>query len=421
MKQLQMLSVMTILIMLLSSYRIKEEVPPLPVTPQYSLETPQTPPAETPGGQTPAPRVLQEDKSYIFVQRDTNATDDGVVRLIERMETEGQYFYRTPEHAKGLIGPDDVVLLKINAQWAERGGTNTDLIRAVAEAVAAHPEGFTGEIIIADNGQGQYGTYGTGGSFDWEKTNSADRTQSVTDVIASLQGRMKISGYLWDSITMNRVGEYDQGDGADGFVIEDKVHPTGLEISYPKFTTQYGTTISFKKGVWNQTATAYDSDRLKVINLPVLKRHNIYRMTGAVKAYMGIVANRLTGHRPHNSVGNGGMGTLMAETRMPTLNIMDMVWIGTGGGPGTGYSAASQANMLAASTDPAALDYWAAQHVLLPETADSGLDPQDVAPGGFGHWLRLSALEMQKAGFAAAVSEEQMVLVDSARQPESLP
>ena len=79
---------------------------------------------------------LREDKSYIFLQRDTDATDDGVQLLLDVMEAEGLHFYQTQAHPAGLIGSNDVVLLKINCQWAERGGTNTDLIRAVAEAVA---------------------------------------------------------------------------------------------------------------------------------------------------------------------------------------------------------------------------------------------------------------------------------------------
>lgn len=410
----QKISLMAVLMMLLASCSV-EDSPMQSAAPSSSLGSSQLdlPVPEQTQQQSPAPKVLQEDKSYIFVQRDTDATDDGVSLLMRRMASEGLHFYRTAQHPKGLIGADDVVLLKINAQWAQRGGTNTDLIRAVAELVAAHPDGFTGEIIIADNGQGQYGTNGTGGSLTWSQPNSANRDQNVMDVINTLRSRVKISGYLWDTITMNRVGEYDQGDYNDGFVIESEMYPTGLEVSYPKFTTEYGTQISFKNGIWNQATQVFESDKLKVINLPVLKYHNIYHVTGAVKSYMGVVANRLTDHRPHFSVGKGGMGTLMAQTRMPVLNIMDMVWVGTGNGPGTQYSDATQSNMLAASTDPVALDYWAAKYVLLPHTTAAGVDPDDPAPGSFGHWLRLSAQQMQNAGLPARLSEADMLLIDS--------
>jgi hypothetical protein len=53
----------------------------------------------------------------------------------------------------------------------------------------------------------------------------------------------------------------------------------------------------------------------------------------------GVPSNSLTGMSPRQSVGRGGMGTLMAKTRFPTLNILDMIYIVLDGGePGAfGY------------------------------------------------------------------------------------
>jgi len=72
--------------------------------------------------------VLREYKSHIFLERGTDATDGGVASLIDKMAAESLPFYQTAEIQNGLTARDDVVLLKINRQWAERGGTNTDLI-----------------------------------------------------------------------------------------------------------------------------------------------------------------------------------------------------------------------------------------------------------------------------------------------------
>ena len=86
----------------------------------------------TPEQQAPEPVV-----SMVFVE-DTDGTDDGVRRLIRSMQSRGLDFYQTPSSPGGLIASGDVVLLKINCQWAERGGTNTDLLRGVIQAILDH-------------------------------------------------------------------------------------------------------------------------------------------------------------------------------------------------------------------------------------------------------------------------------------------
>jgi uncharacterized protein (DUF362 family) len=338
--------------------------------------------------------------------RGTDGTDDGVQRLLALMEDNGLAFYRTAEAPDGLIAADDVVVLKINCQWAQRGGTNTNLLEAIARAIAAHPEGFVGEVVVADNGQAQYGSAGKGGSLDWDETNAADRQLSALDVVGALKGQMRISGSLWDDFTMQQVGEFSVGDTADGMVIEDTARATGIVISYPKFTTQYGTQVSFKEGIWLAAQGSYAADRLKVINLPVLKVHGLYQVTGAVKSYMGTTASKLTGQASHNSVGKGGMGTQLAATRMPALNIMDMIWVGVSRGPGITYNNAAEVGMLAASTDPVALDWWCTRSVLMPLLESSGTDTSSVDPdtthqGTFGSWLALTADELHTAGLPA--------------------
>jgi hypothetical protein len=358
--------------------------------------------------------VAQKEPSQIFVMKGTDGTDGGFKRLIAVMEENGAPFYKTELSPGGIIAADDVVLLKINCQWAERGGTNTDLIRAVAEAVSEHPDGFTGEIVIADNGQKQYGSGGKGGNLDWEHANSQDHETSALDVVKSLKSVVRISGYLWDDITLNRVDEFSEGDYDDGFVIEDKPLPCGIKLSYPKFTTEYDTKISFKNGVWD--GGEFDGERLKVINMPVLKSHIQYHATGAIKSYMGTTSDKLVDHTAHNSVGKGGMGAQMAGTRAPALNVMDMIWVGAALGPFTTYDTATQKNIVATSKDPVALDYWAVKHVLLPEletlvlSDTASVDPDIDTPGSFGYWLRLSAEALNAAGVLATTDEEQIIV-----------
>ncbi|MCL2758881.1 MAG: DUF362 domain-containing protein [Treponema sp.] len=354
--------------------------------------------------------LLTEPVSTIFVQ-DTDGTDDGVKNLIQLMQSHGINFYR-------LITSDDVVILKINCQWAERGGTNTDLIRSVIKAIVEHPNGFTGEVIVADNGQGQFGSERRGGSLSWANANSADRKQSVMDVVRIFQRNgYRVSGVLWDDFTGVTVQEFSAGDTKNGFVVEDTVHSTGLEISYPKFVTEFGTHVSFKQGIWEAAAQAYASEKLKVINMPVLKSHGGFQVTAAVKNYMGTPSDRLTNRRAHNSVGNGGMGTQMAHTRMPVLNILDMIWIGVDRGPSSSYATAKEINKIAASIDPVALDYWASKYILMPEAAKlpggraPSMNPDGTEPGTFGRWLRLSMQELHKAGIWVTMDEAEITVV----------
>jgi len=368
--------------------------------------------------------------SSIFIVNGTTGYDEGFMKLINLMGEHGLPFYKSSETGlnkgpNGLITKDDVVIIKVNSQWNARGGTNTDLLKAIIEAIVNHPDGFVGEIVVADNGQDQYGSGGSGGSLDWRLNNAEDTSQSVQKVVDSFSASYKVSTYLWDTITTKRVNEYHEGDLEDGYVVNDTVNPrTHIAVSYPKFRTKYGTYISFKLGVWNPETQTYESSRLKVINVPVLKSHSGYGVTACVKHYMGVVSDKLTsqisGGRAHDSVGSGGMGTQMAATRMPTLNIIDAIWVNpvprgyAGSGPATPYRVAVRVNVIAASTDPVALDYWAAKYVLLQTaslrgyTRTSPMDPDNTESGSFGEWLRLSMEEIKRAGYWVTLEEDHM-------------
>jgi len=397
-----------------------------PAQTEAQTTTPQTiqttSPAEQIAPATPTPTTPPDNAtihagSLVFVEQ-SNGTDDGMVRLINSMAAHGLHFYQTAANPNGMIASNDVVLLQINVQWAERGGTNTDLISATIRAILDHPEGFTGEIVVADNGQAQFGTGGRGGNLDWAQANSACRELSTLDVIRIYQAQgYRVTGSLWDEFTTVRVEPFSAGDMRDGFIVENYIRHTGLEVSFPKFTTEFGTHIDFREGIWNPATNSYDRDRLKVINMPVLKSHMLFQQTGAVKGYMGVVSDRLTQTRSHHSVGTGGMGTMMAHTRMPVLNIMDMIWIAPDRGPAAPFSRAVEINKIAASIDPVAIDVWTTRHVLMPEAAripggrDVAMNPAGTHPGTFGHWLRLSLNEMLDAGFNFTMDEDEITAI----------
>jgi hypothetical protein len=337
-----------------------------------------------------------------------------ISNLITLMSKKGLDFY-------SLIQPSDVVLIKINEEWDERGGTDTDVLKQLVQAIINHPSGFTGEIVVADNGQWQ-------GSMNWSYNNAEDVSQSTQDVVDSFSSFHKVSTYSWMPIRNKQVSEFSSGDMEDGYIVypnSDSV--TGLIVSYPKFQTVYGTKISFKYGIWN--GQTYE-DRLKIINLPVLKSHGNYGVSGAVKHYMGVQSEIRAGGiaNGHDSIGAGGMGTLMAETRMPTLNIICAIWVNAipvgydGAGPRTLYGFATRTNVLAASTDPVALDYWASKHILVQaaqiigysDTHTSNPDSTDRKAldrelnEAWGVWLPKARDALLRAGFQTTTDEQQM-------------
>jgi uncharacterized protein (DUF362 family) len=348
-------------------------------------------------------RFLPSSNIYAVNGRQAATVDN----LIGLMSQNGLDFY-------SMIQPNDVVLIKINEEWAERGGTDTDVLKQLIQLIVDHPKGFTGEIVVADNGQ-------WGGNMDWAGSNAENHSQSTQSVVDSFSSSYRVSTYDWIPIKDKQVNEYSAGDMSDGYVVNAAADPvTGIFVSYPKFRTVYGTYISFKYGVWN--GQTYEN-KLKVINLPVLKSHGTYGVTGAVKNYMGVLSNSLS--NGHASVATGGMGTEMAETRMPTLNIICAIWVNAipdnydGAGPSTPYDVATRTNVLAASTDPVALDYWASKHILVQAAQNIGysdthtLNPDSTDSSGvsgeaFGVWLPKARDALLAAGIQVTSDEQQM-------------
>jgi len=351
-------------------------------------------------------RATESPSSDIFVVEGTNGDDDGFKSMIGLMEEKGKSFYKTKGSPRGIVASNSVVIVKVNSQWDERGGTNTDLVKSIIEEIVSHPDEFKGEVVIADNGQAQYGSTRNGGSLDYEVNNAVDPTQSNKKVAESFKEH-KVSTYLWDTITTNSVREYSEGDKEDGYIIYDAADPvTGIFVSYPKFRTKYGKYISFRHGVWNPPTSTYNSKKLVLLNVPVLKGHFIYGVTACVKHYMGVVSDKLQSGTAHRTVRTGGMGTMIAKTRAPDLNILDAIYVNSscGKGPSCSLDDATQLNLVMASTDPVALDYWATKHVLMEAAKEQGqtdlskFDLANTEQDSHGEWMSKSVAEMQKAG-----------------------
>jgi hypothetical protein len=329
--------------------------------------------------------------------------------LIEMMGGHGLKFYQSTTASltagpAGIVAADDVVVVKINYQWPQRGGTNVDLLRGLVHRIVNHPDGFTGEVVVCENAQFQ-----SVQNFDRPANNAEDTTLSPHDVVVHFQSvGHRVSHYDWGAIRTTAVGEYSLGDTADGYVVYPYDAALTGRVSYPKFRTSYGTQISLRHGSWDPVA-GYDREHLKLINLPVLKSHHaVYGATALVKNYMGVVTNSL-GTNSHNAVRYGILGALIGEIRPADLNILDAIWINADpfDGPGTTYQVATRADQLIASVDPVAADLWAVKNVLVPAFIANGYSPPwpypsadpDDPGSSFRQYLDRSMSYLLAAGF----------------------
>jgi hypothetical protein len=307
----------------------------------------------------------------------------GLDDLMKLMGRHGLKFYETTTFSPysgpgGIVGVNDVVLIKINYQWAERGGSNTDLLRGLIRFIVDHPDGFVGEVVICENTQ-----FAGASDFDRSFNNAQDTSQSPRDVAEYFSGLgWAVSLSDWTTIRFSAVDEFSAGDMDDGYVVYGYDSALHGRISYPKFRTDGGTYVSLKEGVWDPTGAAYDRDRLKVINLPVLKsHHSTYGVTACVKNYMGLVTSALSTNS-HSAIRYGVLGAVMGEIRPPDLNILDCIWINADpySGPSTSYVGATRRDELVASVDPVAVDVWAATNILIPAFIDNGFEAPWPSP-----------------------------------------
>jgi hypothetical protein len=322
--------------------------------------------------------------------------NDGVDAIIELMSSQGTYFYQTAFHPDGIVAASDVVVIKVNNQWGGKGSgggagrlaTNTDVLKGLIWRIVQHPQGFSGEVIVAENAQPT-----SDNKWDVRPANAEDAGQSFRDVVDAFQSLgYPVSLYDWTGLNGKRIhggsmedkgypaGEYIHGDTADTYILlEDPAGTAVDELSYPKFRTANGHYVSMRYGIWN--GGSYDSDRLTFINVPVLKSHSGAGATIAWKNLIGFVTadghipNRYGGYRemhdfffgltggPNKEYGL--IGRQIALIRAPDLNLVDAIWVPYE----SNYCGdAIRQDALLASTDPFAVDWYASEYVLFPLT-----------------------------------------------------
>jgi len=289
----------------------------------------------------------------------------GVDALIQLMGGNGLKFYRTSQSGvdrgpEGLIAPDDVVLIKVNAQWKYRGCTNSDLVRGLVQRILEHPDVFRGEVVIFDNGQG-HGSLNCDNTHLYTNTevhaNAQNESHSFLWLVNNLFQDSRVSAFLLDPFGHTFISAADRV--TNGYRIYENV-------SYPCFTTAGGRRVELREGIWN--GSAHDSN-LKLINIQVLKHHDTggSEITGSLKNVYGIVsmADGQSSFRHYAGLGET-CGKMMVSVHTPVLNIMDAIWVSHSSLIGYPASTTFRASQIVASQDPVALDYWTAKYILYP-------------------------------------------------------
>ena len=294
----------------------------------------------------------------------------GLDALLQLMGENGLKFYRSPQETplsgpSGIVERDDVVLIKVNAQWKYRGCTNSDLIRGLIQAILDHPDGFRGEVVIFENGQDRGSlNCDTGSNYPDGSVhaNANDENQSFLYLVNTIFNDPRLSSYLLDPIGRTFIGANDHLN--DGY-------RTYENVSYPCFTTARGHRIELREGIWQ--GNGY-SQNLKLINVPVLKYHDTggSEITASLKHFYGVVSmndgNR--NFRHYSGLGET-CGKMMVSVRTPVLNIIDAIWVSFSSVAGYPANTTFQASQILACQDPVALDYWAAKYILYPISQNS--------------------------------------------------
>lgn len=343
-----------------------------------------------------------------------------------------------------LFGKNDIIILKVNSQWWAQGMTNTDVLYTFIEEILNMP-GFKGEVIIADNHQSEYPndrgwiTRDRNGNYNYNE---------LIDAFYS-RGFKNISKYHWHPAGPNPRPLQFGGSGnavvthpadGDGYVWPKDLyytcpHGNRCPLAYPVFTSAYsGTTIDLKNGAYRDGD--YTGQPVRFINFSAINHHGAYAgVTASIKNYMGVVdmSCGYPGPLPENAYNThhigasdtfkilarnknilrkipgfygiylhpsvfrfhytgAVLGAFMREIRPADLHIITAIRVGWGGR--IEKKKAAQTNMITASTDPVALDYWTAKHVLLDATKKAGApkkyiqlnDPDDVE-GPFRRFL----------------------------------
>jgi hypothetical protein len=326
-----------------------------------------------------------------------------------------------------VVSTDDVVIVKVSAQWWNQGMTNVAAAKRVIEQILERP-GFKGEVIVFENTHFRMPD-GSGLARAWLRP--SDRNVDVPgwtklgDLIPHFRergapvsfvglvdgGPSSLAGDDWHDPT-HALGVYGgdgrgpiaAGDTRDGYhwdftrvfrVDKSWVDEAKTPLTWPRFTSpRSGLVVDLQDGVLRREGgRLVPADRkLTWINMTTANEHSATGFTGACKSAMGVVdmsAGALGTHplaRGYQSVHYFGMGhpsatwrmagplaQLAREVRKPDLVLTVAEWVAFKASveedekaEDSRHSAATcmQTKTVIAGVDPVAIDVWAIRHLM---------------------------------------------------------
>ncbi len=315
-----------------------------------------------------------------------------------------------------IIEPDAIVLIKPNGQWWNQGAPNLLALKTFVELILERKGGFFGEVILAENchrGPAPWNSLQSGWSGQFQLNSDIPGINNMNDLSSHLKKMFeeRFSTCHWVDVRAGGRRVFGPRDGT-GYVYCDGTGGVPLIscdngsignkfretiMTYPIFSTDKGTIIDFKNGVWEKGV--YTGQPLFFVNFSALNHHSIYcGMTGSLKNYMGITdlsggpdphnGGKLTGkyynfhsfpfdewdHGPAPGMLGAEIGVFMRTIRKADLNITTAEWVGLSSrvNPPVAHTRA-----VLAGSDPVALDYHAAKYILYPNSRLKIHNPDD--------------------------------------------
>jgi hypothetical protein len=285
------------------------------------------------------------------------------------------------------IGPNDIVVIKGNAQWPNQGYTHTGCIKGVIDKILQIP-GFAGEVLVCDNTThgGSAGAWG----FDATTQNRVNNwaTYNWNELAAAYQANgkpvatKKWTEGPWRSVTYPSYSGWNpaNGEGWSRSFFDYNGRPTFF--SFPVFQSPLtsGRMIDMKNGVWENGS--YTGRKVKTIFMPTLNNHgsgseDYAGITSAIKCFFGAtevpLADDVTwngyyhihssSYTQSSAISAGELvGRFINTMYRPMLFMTAAMWSGWYSRTGT----AAETKTVLACSNPVSLDYIACRDVISP-------------------------------------------------------
>lgn len=343
--------------------------------------------------QTPRRKPMKEKMAAVFraVNGSPSANMEKVISMMGGIET--------------LVGTDDIVIIKPNLQWFNQGAPNILAMNTLITLIMEKKTGFKGEVVIAENVHRGPKPWETGGwSCLFNRNSDIPGISNYNELAARLKERY---GNRFSVCHLVDIGKgtkrvYSPSDGpgcvlcdgsgdipllsiSNGLTGKDR---RDVIMSYPILKTDRGTLVDYRYGVWE--SGSYTRQPVKFINCAALNHHSSYcGMTSSVKNYLGVSdltggsdpfhGGRLTkdyynfhsfsfnrsAKGPVPGMLGAEVGFFLSTVRKPFLNITTAEYCGL---IDRTDLPVAHTRVIAASTDPVALDFHMAKYVLYPNS-----------------------------------------------------